>query len=168
MNTDVKHGKEGCANKTRGVYFLGRYCPQSVWENKENENAMLGELRSDTCCGRAVFWTSAARARTGAVDGYFPRRNCGVGIATGFAGRRTHSRKGRQRGGCGHRDKRCDGCSRANDERNRRGLVCDRIRCEGEQTLWIECERLGTEGIVYRVSAETRVKRDAKIGRPHD
>src|SRR6266705_125880 len=51
-----------------------------------------------------------------------------------------------ERGGCGDRDQRDDGRGRADDEWDWRGFVRDCVRREGEQAVWLECERMGAEG----------------------
>src|SRR5262249_40588690 len=133
--------------KRSGVYFLRwRGFFELTWREQSDENAILDWLCAGACGDCSVFWAIAARARTGAIDGYLARRNCRIGIATGFPGRRAHSGKGRKCSGRGDRNECGDGRGRANDEWNRRRRVCDRLRRESEQTLRVKREWLGAEG----------------------
>ena len=115
-----------------------------------------------------LTWVRSARPRADAVDGDFAQRDCGFGVAAGFAGGRADFGERRKRGGRGDCHERHDGRGRADDERDRRGFVRDCVRRQGQQTLWNECQRLGAGGIDDRVFAGAGFARDAADRREFD
>jgi hypothetical protein len=103
----------------------------------------------------------SAGSQSGPFHGRVARRHRGERVSARIAGRRSSPRERRKRCRCSHCDERDDGRRRADDERHRRRPLCHRLRREGQQTLWIERQRLGSEGIDDRVSGEAGHQGDA-------
>ena len=113
-------------------------------------------------CASCLFsrWPRA-RPLADALDGGFAQWHRCSRIAAGVPGWRADSGERRQRRGCGHRYQRRNGRRRAHDERHRRRFIRDCLRREGQQTLWIERQRLGAQRFNHRISAQERHARYA-------
>src|SRR5258708_6406288 len=140
-------------------------CNQGVEDDHAN---LEGTAHSTASCHYELDdWTFGSRCagpRAGAVDGDFADGKRGGGIAGGSAGGSAHTRTRRQGRGCGDRDERDDGRGFADDEWDRRRPLRDCVRCEGQQTIRIERERMGTERADHRVFAQAGIAGNAATG----
>src|SRR5215468_8337337 len=91
---DLKYRERSARIKRSSVYSLRRRDSVGDPGGTKNETAIQYHLCAGTCCGCVVFWARVTGTRTDAIDGHFAGRNCGVGIAVGFASGRSHSGKG--------------------------------------------------------------------------